>query len=414
VSRVVDIPVTAAFEPLLEPYHYKGAYGGRGGTKSHGFADLLVDECLREHIRMVCVREYQKSLEQSVKRLIEDKIELYGLTREFRILNTHIEGPHDSLIIFQGMQDHTAASIKSLEGFNRAWVEEAQTLSKKSLNMLTPTIRVPGSEIWFSWNPQLPTDPVDDMFRGKAPRKPGQPPWEPLPNSIAVNLSYRDNPWFSDELRVEMDYDRRTDPDKYEHIWLGGYERHSESRVFKNWRVQEFDTPSDTMFYFGGDWGFSVDPTVLVRCWEKPAPPGSVRKTLLIDQEVYKIGCEIDHTPALFDKIENGMARNWTIVADSARPETISYLQRHGYPKIEAATKGKDSVKEGVIFLQSYDIVIHPRCTHTVDEFTMYSYKVDKQTGDVTPILEDKKNHVIDSVRYAVEKLRKAKDWVTW
>jgi phage terminase large subunit len=277
--------------------------------------------------------------------------------------------------------------------------------------MLTPTIRVPGSEIWFSWNPRFPTDPVDDMFRGNAPRKAGQLPWEPLPDSIVVNPSYKDNPWFSDELRREMEYDKRTDPDKYLHIWLGGYERHSESRVFKNWRIEEFDTPSDATFYYGGDWGFSVDPTVLVRCFERE-PLVGVRKRLYIDHEAYQVGCEIDNTPALFDRVPG--SREWPIVADSARPETISYLQRHGFPRIEAAVKGKDSVKEGVIFLQSYDILIHPRCTHTIDEFTMYSYKVDRQTNEVTPILEDNKNHVIDSVRYAVEKLRALKDWVTW
>jgi len=107
-------------------------------------------------------------------------------------------------------------------------------------------------------------------------------------------------------------------------------------------------------------------------------------------------------------------ARSWPIVADSARPETISYLQRHGYPRISPAVKGKDSVKEGIIFLQGYDIVIHPRCIHTIDEFTMYSFKKDPLTDMVTPVLEDRKNHVIDSVRYAIEKLRKARDFITW
>ena len=152
---------------------------------------------------------------------------------------------------------------------------------------------------------------------------------------------------------------------------------------------------------------------MLVRCYV-------VGRKLYIDREAYRIGVEIDHLPQLFDTVPG--ARDWVITADSARPETISYLQRHGFPKMVAAVKGKDSVKEGVIFLQNYDIVVHPRCVHTIDELTMYSFKTDALTGIVTPVLEDKKNHVIDSLRYAVERLRHDFDYkeagmtssVTW
>lgn len=395
------------FSPFLQPARNKGAYGGRGSGKSHVFGELLLERCLLKTTRAVCVREIQKSLEQSVKRLLEDKIQAYDLGESFRVTNTHIETPGDGVIIFQGMQNHTAESIKSLEGYHIAWVEEAQTLSERSLTLLRPTIRMPDSEIWFSWNPRNATDPIDKFLRGS----------NVPPNTIVIGSTYRDNPWFPDVLRAEMEWDRKVDVDKYTHVWLGGYEKNSESRVFKNWRVEEFDTPESISFYYGGDWGFSVDPTVLVRTWErrptvdeikaaKDASQPSPRKQLYIDREVYKIGCEIDHTPDLFDTLDDKRARAWPIRADSARPETISYLQRHGYPHITPAIKGPNSVKEGVIFLQGYDIVIHPRCVHTIDEFTMYSYVVDKLTGLVTPILEDKKNHVIDSVRYAVEPLR--------
>jgi len=399
MGRVVDIPLPAVFEPLLVPSRYKGIYGGRAGTKSHFFADQLIDDCLRNPgMRFVCIREVQRSLEQSVKRLIEDKIQTYDLGREFRVLNTHIETPGDGIVIFNGMQNHTAESIKSLEGFDRAWVEEAQSLSQRSLDLLRPTMfRKPGVEIWCSWNPRYETDPVDDFFRGNRPRKQGEPPWSAPPDAIVVRSSYRDNPWILPDLLKEIEWDRAHDPEKYAHVWLGEYERHSESRVFKNWKVEEFETQSDAMFMYGADWGFSVDPSVLVRCYV-------VGRTLYIDREAYRVGVEIDHLPAFFDQVPG--CRDWQIRADSARPETISYLQRNGFPKLIAAIKGKDSVKEGVIFLQGYDIVIHPRCVHTADEFTMYSYKVDKMTGLISPILEDKKNHVIDSVRYAVEDLR--------
>lgn len=398
-GRTIEFPTARVYAPFLQPSRYKGAHGGRGSAKSHEFAKNLLRKCVQQPgTRFVCVREVQRTLEQSVKRLLEDKIKLYKLEDDFRVSNTQIETPGGGVIIFMGMQDHTAESIKSLEGFHGAWVEEAQSLSARSLTLLRPTIREPGSELWFSWNPRHPTDPVDVLLRGKTPP----------PDAIVIGSTYRDNPWLPDVLRVEMEWDRARDPEKYAHVWLGEYERHSEARVFKNWRIEEFESPAPrveqpngevvlTTYLYGADWGFSVDPSVMVRCF-------IVGRDLYIDYETYKIGVEIDYLPDLFDTVPG--SRDWTVTADSARPETISYLNRHGFPKIVPAVKGKDSVKEGVIFLQNYNIIVHPRCTHTIDELTMYSYVKDKKTGLVTPVLEDKKNHVIDSLRYAVEKLR--------
>lgn len=228
-------------------------------------------------------------------------------------------------------------------------------------------------------------------------------------------MNFRDNPWLPKTLADEIAYDKRRDPDKFQHIWLGGYERHSEARVFKNWSVEEFETPDDAAFLFGGDWGFSVDPTVLVRGYV-------VDRTLYIDGEVYKVGCEIDDTPALFDTLGcdrqhphpgacPGMARNWPIIADSARPETISYMQRHGYQRITGARKGAGSVEEGIQFLKSYDLVVHPRCRHAIDELSLYAYKTHPKTGEIMPVLSDTKNHVIDSLRYMVEPLNRPDEW---
>jgi len=196
-----------------------------------------------------------------------------------------------------------------------------------------------------------------------------------------------------------MEYDRKRDPDKFQHIWRGEYLRNSEARVFRNWKVEDFDTPSNAMFRFGADWGFASDPTVLVRCYING-------RTLYIDQEAWQIGCDIIDTPELFMSIQG--AEKWPIVADSSRPETISHMRRHGFPKMLAAVKGQKSVEEGIEWLKSYDIVVHPRCTHTIDELSLYSYKTDTTTGAVLPVLEDKKNHVIDALRYALEGLRRA------
>jgi len=377
--------------PLLEPARYRAAHGGRGSGKSHFFAEMMIEEHIRNpNQSSVCVREIQKSLKQSVKKLLETKIEELGVGHMFDVQETVIKSRHGSgMIIFQGMQNHTADSIKSLEGYDRAWVEEAQSLSETSLTLLRPTIRKPGSELWFTWNPRHETDPVDVLLRGEKP-----------PNdATVVQVNFEDNPWFPDVLREEMEYDRTRDIDKFNHVWMGGYLTNSEARVFRNWRVEEFVAPRGVTFRFGADWGFATDPTVLIRCFIEG-------RTLYIDYEAYMVNCEIMNIPDLFMTVPE--SEKYPIIADSARPETISHVKKHGFPRIMAAVKGPKSIEDGIEWLKSYEIVVHPRCRHTIDELSLYSYKVDKITDEVLPHLEDKYNHVIDALRYAVEGLRRA------
>ena len=378
-----------AFIPLLPRARYKGAHGGRGSGKSHFFAELLIARCVSGKVDAVCIREVQRTLNQSVKKLIEMKIEDMGVGGMFDVQEAQILAKNGGRIIFQGMQNHTADSIKSLEGYDIAWAEEAQSLSQKSLDLLRPTIRKEGSELWFSWNPSLQTDPVDVLLRGESPP----------PGAVVVQANYRDNPWLPAVLKVEIEYDQRRDPDKFRHVWLGEYQRNSEARVFRNWRIEEFERPAGTVHRLGADWGFSVDPSTLVRC-------DIEGNRLYVDYEAYMVGCEIVNLPELFMTVPE--AEKWFIVADSARPETISHMKTHGFPKITAAIKGAKSLEEGVEFLKSFDIIVHPRCTHTIDELTLYSYKTDPLTGTVLPILEDKRNHVIDALRYACEGARRA------
>ena len=211
----MDVETPRAFLPLLTPSRFRVAAGGRGSGKSHFFASLLIEQCLlRPGLRAVCVREVQKSLKESVKRLLEDKIEAHGVANRFEVLNTEIRGPGGGAIIFQGMADHTAESVKSLENFSIAWVEEAQSLSARSLELLRPTIRAPGSEIWFSLNPRSASDPVYDLFFGLSPP----------PNSTIIRANYDANPFFSPELEAERDYDQRHKPGRYGHVWLGDLE----------------------------------------------------------------------------------------------------------------------------------------------------------------------------------------------
>jgi phage terminase large subunit len=377
--------------PLLKPARYKGAYGGRGSGKSHFFAELMIEEHIMDaKRRSVCVREVQKSLGQSVKRLLELKIEALNAGSYFEVQDAVIKSKRgDGLILFQGMQNHTADSIKSLEGYDCAWVEESQSLSQNSLDLLRPTIRKPGSELWFTWNPRQATDPVDTLLRGLTPPK----------DAIILPVNFDDNPWFPSVLRDEMEYDQRRDPDKYMHVWRGEYVRNSETRVFKNWKIEEFTAPPEAIHRLGADWGFAVDPTTLVRCH-------IIGRTLYVDYEAYMVGCEILNTPDLFMTVPE--SELWPMVADSARPETISHMRKNGFPKIMAAVKGPKSVEDGVEWLKSYNIIVHPRCTHTIDELTLYSYKTDPLTNKILPVLEDKKNHVIDALRYACEGIRRA------
>ena len=392
-SNALQIATPRWALPLLNPSRYKGAHGGRASGKSHFFAELLVEEHIRyPDMQSVCIREIQRSLKFSAKKLIEGKIHDLGVSHLFDITQTEIRRIGGrGIIIFEGMQDHTADSIKSLEGFERAWVEEAQSLSARSVELLIPTIRAPGSEIWFSWNPDQPDDAVESLFENN-------------PDAIRVQVNYTDNPWCPQEMIDLAEWQRRSDYERYAHIWLGGYNTKSESQIFAGrWRVDEFEPrPQWDGPYYGADFGFANDPTCFVRCWIDG-------NTLHIDQDAGKAGLELDDTAEYFKRHDPGMDQH-TMRADSARPESISYLKRHGLPRITAVDKWSGSVEDGIEHLKTYDeIVIHSRCREMQEEARLYSYKVDKRTGDVLPKVEDKNNHRWDAVRYALAPLIRAK-----
>lgn len=398
----LQIQTPRVFLPLLAPARYKGARGGRGSGKSHFFAEQLVEEALYEHIRCACVREVQNSIKDSVKQLLEDKIRKLGVESLFKITENEIVGPNDSLFVFRGLRNHTVSSIKSLEGFNRMFGEEAQTFSQKSLDIATPTFRAPGAECRFAWNPDKRDAPIEKLFED----------CEDDPDFILVHANYTDNPWFvGSPLQTDMERDRQRDPEKYAWVWLGAYQGRSEAKVFTNYRVQSFDSPPDAVFRFGADWGFAIDPTVLVRGFIGNMVDGKAiadqnGKTLFIDYEAYQVGCEVDQTPRFFDTVPR--SRDFRITADSARPEVVSYMRRNGFPKIVSAVKGPGSIEDGITFLQTFEIVIHPRCVNAAREVSEFSYKIDKQTDEILPMLDDKDNHVIDALRYALEGLRRA------
>ena len=378
---------------LLNPRRYKGAKGGRGSGKSHFFAEMLVEShILNPDCNSVCIREIQKSLKFSAKKLIEDKIRSMGVSHLFDITLTEIRNKNgNGIIIFQGMQDHTSDSIKSLEGFDIAWCEESQSISKRSIELLLPTIRKKDSEVWFSWNPYMDNDPVETMIN-----------WNKDEDSICIHVNYLENPFIDDILIKEAERHKRNKPDSFDHVWLGKYATKSDSQIFKDkYDIKDFTV--DESFgnpLFGMDFGFANDPTTGIKVYIK-------NDILYISDEAYKVGLELDDT-SMYLKSKIKDIEKYVICADCARPESISYLKRNGLPKIRGVKKWSGSVIDGIEFIKSFDkIIIHPKCENTISEFRLYSYKIDKRTDTILPDVEDSNNHIIDAIRYALEPIYK-------
>lgn len=399
LEQVVEITTPRWALPLLTPHRYKGVKGGRGSGKSHERAEALVETLVMDqNLKAVCIREVQKSLKHSAKALIEEKIYSMGVSHLFRIVDNEISCKMGrGLILFQGMQDHTADSIKSLEGFNIAWVEEAHSVSKRSLELLLPTIRAEGSEIWFTWNPENETDAVDQLMLNG---------FEGDDDIVCVHVNYNQNPHLPDTLYKEMLRHKRRSPDTFGHVWLGEYADRSESQIMgNNYTVKAFEPGADWDGpYFGLDYGFSNDPTAGIKCWIN-------ENTLHVEYEAGKVGLELDDTTSfLCDNIPG--IRGAVVRADSARPESTSYLRRKGMAGTVSVKKWPGSVEDGIEHLKSYDdIVIHPRCKQLVNEMRLYSYKVDKKSGDVLTTIVDAHNHYIDALRYALQPLIKRNSW---
>lgn len=361
---------------------YKVAYGGRGSSKSWSFGRALIILAVSRKVRILCARQVQASIKDSVYKLLCDTIDALGLTSLFHITRDSIRCCNGSEFFFKGIQNNVN-EIKSMEGIDYCWVEEAQNVSQESWDILIPTIRKEGSEIWVTFNPDREEDATYRMFVINPPD-----------DCISIQINYDQNPWFPDTLRREMEYCKRVDYGKYEHVWLGKTVINTEAQVYNGkFEMKDFETPDGIELYYGADWGFAQDPTALVRCFIKD-------RCLWIDYESGGVGVDFEEIPALFDIVPD--ARKWEIRADCARPETISYVKRQGF-RISACPKWKGSVEDGIAYIRGFErIYIHPRCPKTYNEFKFYSYKQDRVSGDVLPIVLDKDNHFLDALRYAL------------
>jgi len=260
-GRTLNPKTPEIFAPLwTTKSRYKGAHGGRGSAKSNDRAQAVILAMLqRPGCRVVCVREVQNSIKDSVKQLLADWIDRLDLHGLFQILDAEIRGPNKSMCIFRGMNDQNADTIKSLEGYDIAWWEEAQTASERSLDLLRPTLRKAGSELWFTWNPRFKTDPIDIFLRQNPP-----------PGAVVIEANYSDNPWFPAELEAERLHDQRIQsPEKYAHVWLGAYEKAGDKQFIPAGIVERAQTavpythPNDE-FIMGVDVArFGDDETVI-------------------------------------------------------------------------------------------------------------------------------------------------------
>lgn len=386
----IEIPEKAGF--LLEPYRFKGLFGGRGSGKSISCARVLVGMAHTRKERILNTREFQSSILDSVHRTLVDEIENMGLAPWFEIQKTTIISKvTGSEFIFKGLR-HNAQEIKSMKGVTKVWVEEAQNTSKDSLEILIPTIREPNSEIWFSLNPDSESDAVYQRFIAKQD-----------PEARFERMNWSDNPWFPEILNKERESCLARDPDAYDWIWEGHCRKISEAVIFKDRIfIEEFETPRGTRFYHGADFGFAEDPTAMIRSWIDEA-----RNYLYIDAEAHGYHVPIDLTADLFNTIET--AQEWPSYGDCSVPQTIDYLKRNGRFNIHPCDKWPGSVEDGINILKSFaKIIIHPRCKNMIQEARLYSWKTDKN-GAIVPIPADKHNHCWDALRYGLNDVIKRK-----
>jgi phage terminase large subunit len=370
-------------DALWTPARHKAFYGGRGSAKSWSVATYLPIKAGNSRRKIVCARQYQNSIRDSSKELIEKRIHALGLGPQFESTERNIiHKGTGSIFLFVGLE-RNIDSIRSLEGATDVWVEEARTIKAKSMEILLPTIREPGSELIWTWNPEDPRDPVDAYFRK------GLPP----PKSLVVHVGYQDNPFFYEtELPTEMETLKRGNYNRYRHVWLGEYDVSYETKVFPNVIVDRLVVPVDAQPLYGMDFGFGADPSYIVKLY-------ILGKKIYVAAEAHG-RVPMDQLP---DLVRSVIYRDSDLVrADSSQPGTIEFLQSRGL-NIVPAKKGPGSVKSGILFIQGYQIVINPDCEGLQEEARLYSWMTDKLTGQALNVPVDANNHGWDSCRYAVE-----------
>lgn len=389
--KLVDV-----FAPERGEVQYRGAWGGRGSAKSFTFAKMAAVWGYVEPLRILCTRELQVSIKESFHAELKAAIASEPwLAAHYDVGVDYLRGLNGTEFLFRGLRNNVS-SVKSTAKIDLTIVEEAEDVPEPSWLALEATVfRQPKSEMWVIWNPRLDGSPVDVRFRKQPPK-----------DALIVSMNHWDNPWFPVNLeKLRRRQQELLDPATYAHVWEGAYLTNSVAQVLNGKvRVAEFEPGAGWHGpYHGLDFGFAQDPTAAVRCWVHD-------ERLWIEYEAGGQGLEIDQTAQRLTGAMPGVERH-IVRADSARPESISYLRRHGLPQVVAVEKWPGSVEDGVAHLRSYrEIVVHPRCRETINETRLYSHKVDRLTGDVLPGIVDAHNHYMDALRYALAPMIKRRD----
>lgn len=388
--------------PLLsEEYNYKVLYGGRGGGKSFAIAEALLILAMKKKCVILCGREFQNSIKQSVHSLLKKQIQQLGFKRYYKVTRDEIVCIlTGTTFYFYGFSRNIDA-IKSIPDIKYLWIEEAAKVKYESWDVIDATVRDNNSQIWVSFNPELSSDVIFDNFIINTPEK-----------TYLKYLTFRDNLYLDKALNslVKANNLLKLDVDKYLHVYEGYCKKASDAIVFKGcFSIQAFEEPENQHCYYGLDFGF-VSPMAAIRCYilKNNVNAGD----LYITHEAYARNLTIDKLGKFLEsKLPN--VKNKCIYADSANPSDITFLKRQKY-NIQAVEKGKNSVEGGIKFLKAHNIIIHPRCVETIKEFYSYSYKIDERSGDVMDDLVDDNNHCIDALRYSTERIMKKISALSW
>ena len=362
--------------------------GGRGGAKSEALVRLGVQESFIDDGVILCCREIQKSISDSLYSSIVSYIHLSGLTPYFKIIQNEITNLlTGARFIFAGLKSNIT-SIKSINKLRVVLTDEAENITQNSWDYLRPTPRYGQVRMYVVFNPRFESDPTWQEFIVKK-----------TDSTLHITINWSDNPWFPESLnKLRLQQLQNGDAGRYNWIWEGKFLQISDASILaKKLKVRDFTvTTSWGTPYIGIDWGFSVDPTAIIECYVFDG-------SLYITKAAAKIGLELDDTATYLEShVPN--VKKYTSRADCARPETISKV-RKDIPLIKPCVKWKGSVEDGVVFLQSFkEIVIHPEAECCYAELASYSYKKDDNDEPTTDI-EDADNHYADALRYALEPL---------
>lgn len=379
---------------LFKPSRYKVMYGGRGGGKSWAVARALIAKGWQEPLRVLCTRETQSSIKDSVHQLLCDQIYALGLEKYYHIKETEIEGTNGSLFTFVGLRQQDIGKIKSYEGYDIAWVEEAAFVSEKSWSILIPTIRKPGSEIWITFNPELDTDPVYERFIVNPP-----------PQTVVMRINWRDNPWFPQELDLERRHLKKVDPEAYENIWEGkcraavdGAIYHKEvAAAIENKRIK--DVPYDPMLKVHAvfDLGFN-DQTSIIFVQKN----GS--QLALIDylEDRHRT---LDEYASEIKKKDYNLGTVWLPHDGAAKNlqtgmSPLEVMRRQGFDtRIIQGTKVEVGIKAArQIFAQCYFDEIKTK--RLLECLKRYRRRVPTTTGEPSSPIHDEFSHGADAFRY--------------